>query len=83
MRAKVQRGTKQHHRQASLSFKLCVLAGFRHCLILLLDDFPVDVTTRTDGVIYARHNLRWATSGMEICRVAGATPIRSGNLLSP
>jgi hypothetical protein len=35
------------------------------------------------GVVYARHNLRWATSGMEICRVAGATPIRSGNLLSP
>ncbi len=41
------------------------------------------LTTRTDGVIYARHNLRWATTGMEICRVAGATPIRSGNLLSP
>ncbi|EWS63826.1 hypothetical protein Y695_02941 [Hydrogenophaga sp. T4] len=34
-------------------------------------------------MVYARHNLRWATSGMEICRVAGATPIRSGNLLSP
>jgi predicted deacylase len=41
------------------------------------------VSTRTDGVIYARHNLRWATTGMEICRVAGTTPIRSGNLLSP
>jgi predicted deacylase len=36
-----------------------------------------------DGVVYARHNLRWATSGMELCRVAGNTPIRSGNLLSP
>jgi hypothetical protein len=31
----------------------------------------------------ARHNLRWATAGMEVCRVAGSTPIRSGNLLSP
>ena len=41
------------------------------------------VNTRTDGVIYARHNLRWATSGMEVCRVAGVTPLRSGNLLSP
>lgn len=41
------------------------------------------IATRTDGVIYARHNLRWATAGMEICRVAGAIPIRSGNLLSP
>ena len=41
------------------------------------------IATRTDGVIYARHNLRWATTGMELCRVAGRTPIRSGNLLSP
>lgn len=41
------------------------------------------VATRTDGTVYARHHLRWATTGMELCRVAGATPIRSGNLLSP
>ena len=41
------------------------------------------IQSSIDGVVYARHNLRWATSGMEICRVAGATPIRSGNLLSP
>lgn len=41
------------------------------------------ITTRIDGVVYARHNLRWATAGMEICRVAGNSPIRSGNLLSP
>jgi len=41
------------------------------------------VATRIDGVVYARHNLRWATTGMEVCRVAGKTPIRSGNLLSP
>lgn len=36
-----------------------------------------------EGVLYARHNLRWATAGMEICRVAGNTLMRSGNLLSP
>jgi predicted deacylase len=41
------------------------------------------IRSSIDGGVYARHNLRWATSGMEICRVAGATPIRSGNLLSP
>jgi predicted deacylase len=41
------------------------------------------ITTRIDGVIYARHIHRWATAGMEVCRVAGTTPIRSGNLLSP
>jgi hypothetical protein len=41
------------------------------------------IQSSIDGVVYARHNLRWATSGMEICRVAGVTPIRSGNLLSP
>jgi predicted deacylase len=41
------------------------------------------ITPRIGGVVYARHNLRWATTGMEICRVAGNTPIRSGNLLSP
>ena len=42
-----------------------------------------NLSVRIDGVIYARHNLRWATAGMEVCRVAGKTPIRSGNLLSP
>ncbi len=41
------------------------------------------MVTGIDGVLYARHNLRWATAGMEVCRVAGPTPIRSGNLLSP
>lgn len=49
---------------------------------------PVDqrstlISSAIDGVLYARHNLRWATTGMEVCRVAGRTPIRSGNLLSP
>jgi predicted deacylase len=35
------------------------------------------------GVVYARQNLRWATAGFELCRVAGRVPVRSGNLLSP
>lgn len=42
-----------------------------------------EIRCSIDGVVYARHNLRWATAGMELCRVAGKTPIRSGNLLSP
>lgn len=42
-----------------------------------------EIRSSTAGVVYARHNLRWATAGMEVCRVAGKTPIRSGNLLSP
>ncbi len=41
------------------------------------------VLAGTGGVVYARHNLRWATAGLELCRVAGATPLRTGNLLSP
>jgi uncharacterized protein len=42
-----------------------------------------EIRSSIEGTVYARHNLRWATAGMEICRVAGSTPIRSGNLLSP
>ncbi|MEX1166410.1 MAG: succinylglutamate desuccinylase/aspartoacylase family protein [Hydrogenophaga sp.] len=41
------------------------------------------VKASTDGVVYARHNLRWATANLELCRVAGRKPMRSGNLLSP
>jgi hypothetical protein len=41
------------------------------------------VTSGIDGMVYARHNLRWATAGLELCRIAGREPIRSGNLLSP
>ena len=41
------------------------------------------VMASTDGVVYARHNLRWATANLELCRVAGHKPMRSGNLLSP
>ena len=42
-----------------------------------------EVRAGTDGVVYARINLRWATTDLELCRIAGATPMRSGNLLSP
>ncbi|MDQ7744537.1 M14 family metallopeptidase [Hydrogenophaga pseudoflava] len=42
-----------------------------------------EIRSSIEGIVYARHNLRWATTGMELCRVAGHTPIRSGNLLSP
>jgi len=41
------------------------------------------VTSSINGVVYARHNLRWATTGFELCRIAGRETIRSGNLLSP
>jgi uncharacterized protein len=41
------------------------------------------VVASIDGVLYARHNLRWATANLELCRVAGTAPIRSGSLLSP
>ena len=41
------------------------------------------VTSGIEGTVYARHNLRWATAGFELCRIAGREPIRSGNLLSP
>jgi uncharacterized protein len=42
-----------------------------------------EIRSSIDGIVYAHHNLRWATTGMEVCRVAGKTPIRAGNLLSP
>ena len=35
------------------------------------------------GVLYARYNRRYATPGVAIAKVAGATSFRSGNLLSP
>ena len=48
-----------------------------------LTPHETDIRSGIDGIVYARHSLRWATAGMEVCRVAGATPVRSGNLLSP
>ena len=48
-----------------------------------LSNRTTPVHASIDGVLYARHSLRWATANLELCRVAGKTPIRSGNLLSP
>lgn len=40
------------------------------------------VRATTDGVLYARERLRFAQPGLWLAKVAGATPIRSGRLLS-
>ena len=37
----------------------------------------------TNGVLYARNNLRWATTGMELAKISGTTPRRTGALLGP
>jgi uncharacterized protein len=40
------------------------------------------VRAGTSGVLYARIATRWASPGTRLCKVAGATPVRSGKLLS-
>ncbi|MNF33584.1 Succinylglutamate desuccinylase / Aspartoacylase family protein [compost metagenome] len=40
------------------------------------------VTASTDGILYARERLRFAQPGLWLAKVAGATPIRQGRLLS-
>ncbi|UFS57280.1 M14 family metallopeptidase [Comamonadaceae bacterium M7527] len=40
------------------------------------------VCAEVDGVLYARHVLRWATTGMDIGKIAGATAFKTGPLLS-
>ncbi|WP_322045988.1 succinylglutamate desuccinylase/aspartoacylase family protein [Paraburkholderia sp. J67] len=47
-----------------------------------LTDEVTTLSASVSGVMYARHSARFATAGMEIARIAGATPIRSGSLLS-
>ncbi len=42
---------------------------------------PVRATT--SGVLYARIATRWATPGARLGKIAGATPVRTGKLLSP
>jgi uncharacterized protein len=42
---------------------------------------PVKATT--SGVFYARTSARFAVAGRRLGKIAGATPFRSGNLLSP
>ncbi len=41
------------------------------------------VLATTAGVLYARVATRWATPGARLGKIAGATPIRTGKLLSP
>jgi uncharacterized protein len=40
------------------------------------------VVAEVDGVLYARHVLRWATTGMDIGKIAGAKAFKTGPLLS-
>lgn len=40
------------------------------------------LTSAIDGVLFARTAHRHLLRGMQVCKVAGATPFRSGNLLS-
>lgn len=47
-----------------------------------LTDHVETLKAGTSGVLYARHRTRFATAGMEVARIAGATPYRSGSLLS-
>jgi len=39
------------------------------------------LTAEAEGVLYARHVTRWATTGLELAKISGPTPIRSGPLL--
>ncbi|NLR74539.1 succinylglutamate desuccinylase/aspartoacylase family protein [Leeia aquatica] len=47
-----------------------------------LSDRVTTLHASIEGVLYARHFLRFATCGASLARIAGSTPIRSGNLLS-
>ncbi|MGI9026936.1 MAG: deacylase, partial [Burkholderiaceae bacterium] len=41
------------------------------------------IRARYAGTLYTRALRRYASPGMTVARVAGKTPFRSGNLLSP
>ena len=47
-----------------------------------LTDTVHTLRSTTSGVLYARHIARFATAGMVVAHIAGATPFRSGSLLS-
>jgi uncharacterized protein len=47
-----------------------------------LTDEVHTLRSTVSGVMYARHSARFATAGMEVARIAGERPIRSGSLLS-
>ena len=40
------------------------------------------VVAQVTGVLYARHTVRWATTGLEVGKVSGTQPLRTGMLLS-
>ena len=40
------------------------------------------VVATVAGVLYARHIVRWATTGLDVGKVSGTRPLRSGMLLS-
>ena len=40
------------------------------------------ICATVDGVLYARHIVRWATTGLDVGKVSGHQPLRSGYLLS-
>ncbi|WP_269531890.1 succinylglutamate desuccinylase/aspartoacylase family protein [Chitinimonas sp. BJYL2] len=47
-----------------------------------LSDTVTPVHASVSGVLYARSFVRYATAGMDLCKVAGSVPFRSGYLLS-
>ncbi|CAB3791156.1 hypothetical protein LMG28688_03250 [Paraburkholderia caffeinitolerans] len=47
-----------------------------------LTDTLTTLHAGVSGVMYARHSARFATAGMEVARIAGDKPIRTGSLLS-
>lgn len=47
-----------------------------------LTDRVITLKASVRGVLYARQVVRFATAGMEVARVAGTTPFRTGSLLS-
>ncbi|MEO9334786.1 succinylglutamate desuccinylase/aspartoacylase family protein [Ectopseudomonas guguanensis] len=47
-----------------------------------LDDRHSIVRARSSGVLYARERMRYARPGLWLVKIAGATPIRQGRLLS-
>lgn len=47
-----------------------------------LSDTVTTVTAGVSGVLYARSIVRYATTGMDLCKIAGKVAFRSGYLLS-
>ncbi|MFG6467612.1 M14 family metallopeptidase [Roseateles sp. BYS87W] len=52
-------------------------------IVCPLTDTRTPLHARTTGRCFARSSRRFATRGMRLAKIAGATPYRSGKLLSP